>query len=118
MAQFLKKEEEEDDIPLSHYLNNNLQLYEKPPILHSIKPLIIVPHTPKSVQTRPSYPNTPSSLLDTFSDEEDDEDLVPIAVLQSPVTQRTQFQSAAEKYKEKVKAQLYTAEKTTLFQIS
>lgn len=51
-----------------------------------------------------SRPSPCSFLLDSLSDEEDDADLVPIAVLTSPAATRPPFQSAAEKYKEKVKA--------------
>ncbi|CEP13344.1 hypothetical protein [Parasitella parasitica] len=76
-----------------------------PPTGYFPPPMIIT--NPQPIIRRPSYPATPSSLLDTYSDDdEDDEDLVPIAVLQSPTRNQQQFQSAAEKYKEKVKAQL------------
>ncbi|KAL0140074.1 hypothetical protein V8B55DRAFT_1435842 [Mucor lusitanicus] len=114
---------EEDDIPLCQYVIP-YQHQQQQHMPHQWKarqpspaptrymaatgyfpPMIIT--QPQPVMRRPSYPTTPSSLLDTFSDEdEDDEDLVPIAVLQSPIRNQQQFQSAAEKYKEKVKAQL------------
>ncbi|GAN10688.1 hypothetical protein MAM1_0387d10233 [Mucor ambiguus] len=115
---------EEDDIPLCQYVipyhhyhqqQQHMPYPWKPrqlspaprctPSTGYFPPMIIT--QPQPVMRRPSYPTTPSSLLDTFSDEdEDDEDLVPIAVLQSPIRNQQQFQSAAEKYKEKVKAQL------------
>lgn len=60
-----------------------------------------------TVTRRPSYPATPSSLLDSFSEDEDDEDLIPIAYISTvPTVQKKKFQSIADKYKEKVKAQL------------
>lgn len=89
--------EEDDNIPLCQFL-------DKPPVQRMYFP---TPLTTSFLNRRPSYPITPSSLLDPNSnEEEDDEDLVPIAVLQNPTSQRSQYQSAAEKYKEKVKAQL------------
>lgn len=121
---YLQHQLEEDDIPLCQYVIPPQQYQWKPPtrqqfprfIPHPTSyfpPMIITqPQLQPQVQQqpitrRPSYPTTPSSLLDTFLDEdEDDEDLVPIAVLQSPIRNQQQFQSAAEKYKEKVKAQL------------
>lgn len=123
---YLQHQLEEDDIPLCQYVISPQQYQWKPPtrqqfprfIPHPTSyfpPMIITqPQLQPQVQQqpitrRPSYPTTPSSLLDTFLDEdedEDDEDLVPIAVLQSPIRNQQQFQSAAEKYKEKVKAQL------------
>ncbi|KAL9556137.1 hypothetical protein MBANPS3_002029 [Mucor bainieri] len=125
----LQRPLEEDDIPLCQYMmpyhhhhhhQHQQQQYlpyqwqssriPSPAPRHALgagyfPPMITT--QPQPVMRRPSYPTTPSSLLDTFSDEdEDDEDLVPIAVLQSPIRDQQQFQSAAEKYKEKVKAQL------------
>ncbi|KAL7317538.1 hypothetical protein PS15m_003883 [Mucor circinelloides] len=121
----LQRPLEEDDIPLCQYVipYQNQYQYQQQQMPYQWKPrqpspaprymaatgyfppMIIT--QPQPVMRRPSYPTTPSSLLDTFSDEdEDDEDLVPIAVLQSPIRNQQQFQSAAEKYKEKVKAQL------------
>ncbi|KAI8891335.1 hypothetical protein K501DRAFT_299967 [Backusella circina FSU 941] len=90
--------EEDDNIPLCQFLDKSptQRMYFPPPLMTSF------------LNRRPSYPITPSSLLDPHSndEDEDDEDLVPIAVLQGPTSQRSQYQSAAEKYKEKVKAQL------------
>lgn len=100
---------EDDDIPLGQFLYNHnakFMQYQQQKMMQQYyfqylnpQPIAIVPH-----YRRPSYPVMHASLLDTSSDEEDDEDLVPIAVLQN--SQKLQLQSAAEKYKEKVKAQL------------
>jgi hypothetical protein len=126
---YLRRQLEEDDIPLCQYVILPPQHQWKPSTRQqfprfrlnptSCFPTMIItqPQLQPQVQVqqqyiikRPSYPTTPSSLLDTFLDEdedEDDEDLVPIAVLQNPIRNQRQFQSAAEKYKEKVKAQLH-----------
>ncbi|KAK4510573.1 putative cell survival pathways protein [Mucor velutinosus] len=119
----LQRPLEDDDIPLCQYVIPYHHQQQQQPMPYQWKlrqpspaprymsgasyfpPIIIT--QPQPVIRRPFYLTTPSSLLDTFSDEdEDDEDLVPIAVLQSPIRNQQQFQSAAEKYKEKVKAQL------------
>lgn len=98
----LNKKQEEDDVPLVQYL-----LESKKGYFNRISPPVMKLNTQKlPLHRRPSCPTTPLSLLDTFSDDEDDEDLVPIGFITAQQRKGTQLQSAAEKYKEKVKAQL------------
>ncbi|KAI9351717.1 hypothetical protein BD770DRAFT_393960 [Pilaira anomala] len=54
----------------------------------------------------------PSSLL-SDNDDEDDEDLVPIAKLNTDYTSDMDYQTAADKYKEKVKERLQLDDDTT-----
>lgn len=107
------KKQEEDNVPLVQYLMLEQQKkHQKQAYFNRLPPPIVMNVQPKSaLHRRPSYPSTPLSLLDTFSDDEDDQDLIPIGYISTAAAlqQRKQgnpFQSAAEKYKEKVMAQL------------
>lgn len=112
----------EDDIPLARYLLPSPQqeqmtvmkkrqqnsYFQQPKLtLNTFHQQQQQQQLKTTVTRRPSYPATPSSLLDSFSEDEDDEDLIPIAYISTvPTVQKKKFQSIADKYKEKVKAQL------------
>ncbi|GAA5814361.1 hypothetical protein MFLAVUS_007855 [Mucor flavus] len=100
-----RKKQEDDDVPLVQYLldDKRQKRHQQQAYFNRLPPPIIL-NNPKGLIRRPSCPTTPLSLLDTFSDDEDDQDLIPIGFISSK--KQGQFQSAAEKYKEKVKAQL------------
>lgn len=97
----VNKKQEDDDVPLVQYLLESKRGY-----FNRISPPMKLNTQKLPLHRRPSCPTTPLSLLDTFSDDEDDEDLVPIGFITTQQRKQGQFQSAAEKYKEKVKAQL------------
>ncbi|CAO3624511.1 unnamed protein product [Mucor hiemalis] len=105
-----KQYNREDNIPLARYLlpEHTTVMKKRQQNSYFQQPsLTLNTFHQGGVTRRPSYPATPSSLLDSFSEDEDDEDLIPIAYISTAATiQKKKFQSIADKYKEKVKAQL------------
>ncbi|KAI8088814.1 uncharacterized protein BX664DRAFT_331446 [Halteromyces radiatus] len=100
-------DDDDDDIPLSNILDQSIPSSKKNPFSQSAPPsrrpsqmTNIIPTTTVLKATS----QQPYSILEDDSlHEDDDEDLVPIAVLQDPTIKlRHPFQSAAEKYKNSV----------------